>query len=196
MYRPLHLWILTIGLCFAAVLTAGADDNLTGVCHCTFYATSTLKNFKGTVTTENVQGSVVPAGGDEIWSVMVDTAVSEMTTNNKKRDKHMRTMFEAAKFPNIRCKVSKARLSEVKPGRGQSSTVPLDLTICEITRRINGKVTNWREADGVIQFDCAFDVSLKSFKLKPHSLLGILRVGDRVHVLVHVKLKRHPKGTG
>jgi hypothetical protein len=189
--NPLPKILFTVALLAQAAGAAPkATYTLSGGCDTVFYATSTLKDFSGTVTNTISTGSAIVVDGEESWTFVAETATGEMTTNHKKRDKSMRKMFEVVTFPSISCKVDQASLADMKPSGKQSGTIPLDLTIREVEKRINGEVTNWQEEGQEISFDCAFDVSLKSFELKPHSLLGVLRVGDKVHVVVNVKLLR------
>ena len=98
----------------------------------------------------------------------------------------MREMFQADRYPVIRAAARDVDADEVRqrmrddPGR----TTPLEilLVIRGVERKVQASAGNWKEEGDRVAFDVEFPVSLREFDLKPPSLLGLFRVGNRVVV--------------
>ena len=69
-------------------------------------------------------------------------------------------------------------------GKGREGKAPLDLLlrIREVERKIRAVAGNLMESGDRVTFDIEFPVSLGEFDLKAPSVLGIIRVGDKVSV--------------
>jgi polyisoprenoid-binding protein YceI len=148
----------------------------------TFAVTSTLHDFEGTAGTLSVSLSQDATGA---WSADVTVPVAQLKTGNDRRDESMRTMFDAAQHPLIR-----GRVRGVDPERVRSSgKLPLVLQIKDVEHPLEASVTHWEQSERTASFDVAFDVSLAAFQLEAPRILFV-RVGDTVHVNVHLKLER------
>lgn len=120
------------------------------------------------------------------WEGAVEVAVAGMDTRNKSRDGQMREMFRADRFPRIRgtahdVDVERLR-EEMGKGRGGKAPLELLLRIREVERKIRVMASNLSESGDRVTFDLEFPVSLAEFDLKAPSVLGIVRVGDKVSV--------------
>ena len=69
-------------------------------------------------------------------------------------------------------------------GKGREGKSPLDLVlrIRDVERKVRATAGNLKESGERVTFDLEFPVSLGEFDLKPPSVLGIIRVGDKVSV--------------
>jgi hypothetical protein len=56
-------------------------------------------------------------------------------------------------------------------------------------------VTGWTETPEAVQFHASWDVSLKQYNLKPPSVIGVIRVGDRVHLEAQIAARKVQTGT-
>ena len=56
--------------------------------------------------------------------------------------------------------------------------------------QINAAVTDWSYAEGAISYTVTFPVSLAKAGIKPPSVLGLVKVDDRIDVSAKVVLKR------
>jgi len=108
-----------------------------------------------------------------------------MDTNNKRRDKKMREMFEEEKFPTISGNAGSAVLSEIRAGKAK---VPLKLKIRDIEKPVTATVSHVVVTDSRIKGELAFDVSLADYRLDPPRPLGMIKVDDKVSVTVTVIL--------
>jgi hypothetical protein len=98
----------------------------------------------------------------------------------------MRRMFARDRFPRIKAVVENAPV----PAGANAVKATLALRIRDQEQSIPVLVSDWKEdADGV-SFHPTFDVSLKAFGLKPPSVIGLIRVGDRVTVEGNVIARR------
>jgi hypothetical protein len=68
--------------------------------------------------------------------------------------------------------------------------LPVELTFCGITRLVQARIVNPKPHAEGWEFDLLTEVSLKSFKLKPSSVLGIIRVKDKVLIEAHVTVQK------
>jgi polyisoprenoid-binding protein YceI len=147
-----------------------------------FAATSTLHDFEGSAGTLDVSLSQDATG---TWSADVTVPVAQMKTGDERRDESMRTMFDAARHPLIRGRVRGADPERVR----SSGKLLLVLQIKDVAHTLEATVTHWQQSERAASFDAAFDVSLAAFQLEAPRILFV-RVGDTVHVNVHLKLER------
>ena len=159
-----------------------------------FYGTSTLHDFSGQVNCEPFTWQITtdPNTGTLVVNGELDVLISKMDTQNKKRDKNMRNMFQSKKFPHIHGKIVDANLAAVQPipaaPREVPGKLPIVLTISNKKQNVMAQVTQFKTTAEKTTFTLNFDVSLKSFGLKPPSVMGIIRVGDTVRLQAEVTL--------
>lgn len=165
-----------------------ASEAVHGACDVAFLVTSTLHDFPGsarclpfeTVLARNATGNRV------IPSVEVEVPVAGMDTRNKSRDGRMRGMFRSDRFPRIHAAARDVDVDRlrVELGKGREGKAHLDLLlrIRDVERKVRATASNLKESVERITFDLDFPVSLGEFDLKAPSVLGIIRVGDKVFV--------------
>lgn len=146
-----------------------------------FAATSTLHDFGGELSAKPF--ILLISNGN--WSAEADVLVAEMKTANKERDHKMYQMMDTNSHPRLHGIVA---WTPIPPAVGTNMT--LNLTIREGKVDLPVRVTNWRETAEEIRFHAAWEVSLKRFALKPPSVLGVIRVGDRVKLNADVTVKK------
>ncbi len=169
------------GLWAGSALQATADIRFRG--------TSTLHGFDGSLPSPvfSVQLSEKAGTSAMVVNAEVVVQVAELTTDNEKRDRKMRTMLNSDEFPVIKVSVTDAPVPE-----GSSGEVTLLLQIRDRSEPVKAMISDWREENGNISFTLTFSVSLKTFELKPPSFMGVIRVGDEVSVTCDV----HPLSKG
>ena len=159
-----------------------------GACDVAFLITSTLHDVHGSARCLPFETVLArdPAGRQVIPTVEVDVPVTGMDTRNTTRDGKMREMFLAERFPRIHAATRDVDVERlrVELGKGREGKAPLDLLlrIRDVERKIRATASNLKETGDRVTFDLEFPVSLGEFDLKPPSVLGIIRVGDKVSV--------------
>jgi hypothetical protein len=126
------------------------------------------------------------AGRQVIPSVEVEVPVEGMDTRNRSRDGQMREMFRSERFPRIHAAAHDVDVERlrVETGKGRDGIASIDLLlrIREMERKVRATASNLKESGEQVTFDLEFPVSLGEFDLKAPSVLGIIRVGDKVSV--------------
>jgi len=190
----LLLWSGLFWLAGQAAADATSPD-AQGHCEIRFFGSSTLHDFSGEVRSQpfalafHVDASDVRGW----WSGSIQVAVAEMDTGIERRDRKMRAMFEADRFPLIVAdfpRLGSAALARVRSS-GESD-LEFDLTIRETTRPVAARVSNWTETGPRASFDAEFELSLEAFGLEPPTVFGLIRVKDAVVVRAHVILDGLP----
>jgi len=165
-----------------------APATIRGTCEVAFLATSTLHDVSGsarclpfaTVLTRDAAGRQV------IPTVEAEVPVEGMDTRNKTRDGKMREMFLSERFPRIHASAQEVDVERlrVELGKGPEgiATIDLLLRIRDVERKVRATASNLKESGDRVGFDLEFPVSLREFDLTPPSVLGIIRVGDKVSV--------------
>jgi polyisoprenoid-binding protein YceI len=138
-----------------------------------FQCTSTLHDFEGAVP---AQPFVLSLSSSNTWSAQAAVVVWQMNTASEGRDRNMWKMFGTNNHPLIRGEVKPS----VAPPAG--TNVTLTLTIRDQKRDLSVQIIGWTEDAEAVRFHAAWDVSLKQYGLKPPTVMGIIRVGDNVHV--------------
>jgi hypothetical protein len=180
-FRPAALLLLL----FATPAFAG---DVRGICDVRFLGSSTLHDFSGKVGCRPFNATMGrDAAGKEILpSVEVEVPVAEMKTGNDSRDGKMREMFQADRFQRIRASARDVDVDRLREemGKDPGGKAPLDLLlrIRDVERRVRATAGNLKESGERVTFDLDFPLSLKEFDLKAPSVLGIVRVGDKVSV--------------
>ncbi len=174
----------------AFALSARAGAALTGECSIEFTGHSTLHDFRGTVHSQPFEVAVAQAeNGEETWSVDVNVTADQMNTGNGARDRKMRALLKVVEFPIIRGAVARAAPAAFRNAAGPSK-LPLKLSLLARDSQVEADVSNWQEDEKRVEFDMAFPVSLGQYGVKPPSMMGMMKVSDRVDVLAHVVLKK------
>ena len=172
----------------AAPADAPASATIRGACDVAFLITSTLHDVPGSGRCLPFEAVLArdAAGRQVIPSVEVDVPVAAMDTRNRSRDGQMREMFRSDRFPRIHTAARDVDVDRlrVEMGKGREGKAPLDLLlrIREVERTIRAMASNLKESGERVTFDLEFPVSLGEFDLKAPSVLGIIRVGDKVSV--------------
>jgi len=167
-------------LIFPAISSA-ADYQ--GNCKVAFAGSSTLHDFNG-------KGRCDPFLASEDAGVItvpeLTVAVSDMDTENSSRDKKMRKMFEAEKYPLIKGMSGAISLIDIRKAIDENidsaPTLLFQLKIRDIERPVTAVLQNIVEAEGKIEADLTFTLSLADYQLKAPSVFGIIKVGDSIKV--------------
>ncbi|HEX9191233.1 MAG TPA: YceI family protein [Candidatus Deferrimicrobiaceae bacterium] len=175
-------------LLLALLAAPAAAGGIQGTCDVRFLATATLHDFSGTVRSRPFAAPLSrdATGKSVLPSVEVEVDVAGMKTGNDSRDEKMREMFQSDRHPVIRAvardvDADRARERMRKDPAGKT---PLEITLAirGVERKVQATAGNWKEDGDRVAFDIEFPVSLREFDLKPPSMLGFVRVGDRVVV--------------
>lgn len=175
---------------------ANAADRYAGLCNVVFDCDSTLHAFSGDIT--NLSLHVLcetNVTGEAMFDTRLEVSPRQLTTHEVKRDANMYKMFQSDRFPQLVALVTNAPLASAnlspQGGPASSGTVPVQLTMCGITKEVLGRTSNARSCDNGWEFNLSTEISLKAFKLKPPSVLfGTISVGDTVKVKAHVKVQK------
>ena len=180
-------YLLLFVLTFALPFTVFAAD-YRGDCTIAFKGSSTLHDFHGKARCQPFNASRVDGAVD---LSKVSVAVAGMDTDNAKRDKKMREMFEEKRYPLITGSAGSVALSEIRAaqkGADGATKVNFKLKIRDMVKPVTATVTRFVETDSRISADLAFTLSLAEYHLQPPSVLGLIRVGDEVSVTATVVL--------
>jgi len=165
-----------------------AEATINGACDVAFLLTSTLHDVPGSARCLPFTAVLArdAAGRQVLPAVEVEVPVAGMDTRNTTRDGKMREMFLSERFPRITAAardvdVERLRV-EIGKGRGGIASIDLLLRIRDVERKVRATAGNLKESGERVTFDLEFPVSLGEFDLKPPSVLGIIRVGDKVSV--------------
>jgi polyisoprenoid-binding protein YceI len=173
---------------------APASATIGGGCDVAFLLTSTLHDVSGSARCLPFSTVLArdAAGRQAIPSVEVEVPVAGMDTRNNSRDVQMREMFRSERFPRIHAAahdvdVERLRV-EIGKGREGNASIDLLLRIRDVERKVRATASNLKESGERVTFDLEFPVSLGEFDLKAPSVLGIIRVGDKVSVKANFTL--------
>jgi polyisoprenoid-binding protein YceI len=151
-----------------------------------FTGSSTLHDFEGKTTPVAVE----PVFGDKGWSATVRLPVAEMDTANRARDRKMRELLEAGRFPELVATFEGVVPETLAGSAGTDGTLSFGLRIRDIEKNVTARVENFVRTDDRASFDAVFFVSLDEFGLESPSALFFIKVEDRIHVRVRVELER------
>jgi hypothetical protein len=146
-----------------------------------FAATSTLHDFGGEVAAQPFFLTMV----SNRWVAEADVLSGSMATAKEARDKTMHEMFNTNDYPRIHGKAAFA----LAPADGPTNAV-LSLKIRDQQHDLPVRISNWVQTSTNIHFHAAWQVSLKQFKLKPPSVIGVIRVGDTVKLDAEVTVEK------
>jgi polyisoprenoid-binding protein YceI len=124
-----------------------------------------------------------PQMGLLLEPAQVVVAVAALDSGNAKRDRDMRRMFEAERFPQIRFTAQRVvRTAESAMAQaGQVYQVEGQLQIREHVQPVVIPVIMHRDSE-LIVVTGSLELDLRDFKLRPPILLGFIRVNPRVVV--------------
>jgi polyisoprenoid-binding protein YceI len=172
----------------AALADAPVSGTIRGACDVGFLVSSTLHDIPGSARCLPFAAvlSRDAAGRQVIPVVEVEVPVAGMDTRNRSRDRQMREMFRSERFPRIHAAAHDVNVDRLREemGKGREGKSPLDLLlrIRDVERKVRATASRLEESGGRATFDLEFPVSLGEFDLKAPSVLGIVRVGDKVSV--------------
>ena len=167
---------------------APAPARILGGCDVAFLVTATLHDVSGSARCLPFEAVLArdAAGRQVIPAVEVEVPVAGMNTRNKTRDVKMREMFLSERFPRIHAAAHDVDVEQLRTEMGKdrvgNATIDLLLRIRDVERKVRATASNLKESGDRITFDLEFPVSLGEFDLKAPSVLGIIRVGDKVSV--------------
>ena len=138
-----------------------------------FDGSSTLHDFGG----ELASAPFTLVLSNRTWSAVAEVAATDMDTGSDGRDRKMHTMMEASAHPVLGGSVTTAPV----PGP-DGSTVTLHLRIRDRAADIPVRITRWEETGDTVRFHADWSLSLKSFGLRPPSVIGLIRVADTVRL--------------
>lgn len=162
-------------ICIASALalfTASARAGWQGSATATYDVKATMDSFTGNAASEPI------AIADGATEFPVTFLISKMETGKKKRDVEMQHMFGAEKYPEITGKASAESLLRLQA----DGELPVSLTIAGVTKELPAKISKVSRSEGSLSFAVSMEISLKSFGLKPPSIMKIINVGDIVNV--------------
>lgn len=146
-----------------------------------FSATSTLHDFGGAVAAQSFLLTTV----SNRWVAEADVLSGSMDTANDKRDAKMYEMFNTNDYPRLHGKVVIA----ASPSDAPTNAV-LSLKIRDEEHDLPVRITHWEQTATNLHFHAEWRVSLKQYKLKPPSVMGVIRVGDTVTLDAEVTATR------
>lgn len=171
---------LVLAVAWPSPSRAGTTAPLEAACSVRFTGRSTLHDFEGTAPV--VHAAVRPAATAGRWDAVVEIPVGGLDTGNAARDARMRGLLDDERWPAIRGHVRDLDADLVASSR----RLPFALTIRDVTREVTATLSHWERSAERVAFDADFAVSLDAFGLEPPSVLGLVRVDDRVRVHAHV----------
>jgi len=170
--------VLSLLLTFALALTAHAGWQ--GQATAEYAVKATMDSFVGQATSEPI---VIADGAPE---VSVTFQIARMETGKKKRDVEMQHMFHMDQHPDI---VGTAKAEDLL-AIGDAGEIPVTLTISGQTLEVPARISKVKREEGKLTFTAKLDLSLKSFGLKPPSIMKIINVGDLVKVTANFELRQ------
>jgi len=175
-------FLLVFVLIFSVPLAVSATD-FRSDCDIAFQGSSTLHDFHGKTRCLPFSVSIIDSVID---MSKVNVAIADMDTDNAKRDKNMREMFEEKKYPLITGSAGVVALKDIrasqKSGSNSTNKISFKLKIRDIAKPVTATITNFVETDSRITATFAFTLSLADFLLMPPSVLGMIKVDDKVSV--------------
>ena len=97
-------------------------------------------------------------------------------------------------FPEITVSVKDLSPEKTSPqiegAMPQPTVIPFKMSLKGKTHNVTGKVSDWSYTEDKISCTVSFPVSLSAAGIKPPSVLGLVKVDDRIEVAAHLKLSR------
>jgi hypothetical protein len=177
--------LLRFALALALLAPAGARAlDVAGTCTIKFFGSSSLHDFEGDAPCMLSIDGPDAAGR---FGARAEVEIAGMRTGIAARDKRMRQMFEAKKFPRITAtfaSVDPDALRAAAPG-----ALPFRIAIHGVERDVAPALSGFAEVPGrSARFRASFTLALSDFGMEAPVAMGFIRVEDRVKVDVEVAL--------
>lgn len=177
------LLIVSVLFCNVELMAAPIRYTLdTGSSRIEFDAKSTLHGIHGKA------GAISPASvvydedlSDAALSSDLEVSVASLSTENGRRDKAMKQMFDINKLPAIRWQARSISCSEWKDNQ-RSCFEQGALSIHGITKDIRVPLRLIHESKSLRSVG-EFPIRLSDFNLKPPSVFGMIKVADDMKVI-------------
>jgi YceI-like domain len=177
-------WLGTVAV-FAWVAGAASAQAIAGSCTVQFFGTSTLHDWEGTAPCALLAVEAPDASGR--YGARAEVAIAQMDTDNSSRDKRMREMFEAKKFPRIVATFASVDPAELRAQR--AGALPFQIAMHGVERNVAPTISDFSEVPGKsAHFRASFELTLGEFGLEAPVVMGFIRVDERVKVVVDVDL--------
>jgi hypothetical protein len=177
--------VLAVLLGAAGAPSAASALEVAGTCMVRFYGTSSLHDFEGTAPCALLAIAAPDASGR--YGARAEVAIAQMDTGISARDKKMRAMFEAKKFPRI--VATFAALDPAALRTQSASALPFRLALHGVERTLTPAISKFAEVPGKsARFTASFELSLGDFGLEAPVAMGFIRVDEKVRVVVDVEL--------
>jgi polyisoprenoid-binding protein YceI len=190
-------WLRTLGcagLALAGSATAVVAEGIAGRCEVRFVAVSTLHDVEGRGACERFEIESEPGG---TYRARVSVAVARLDTGLGARDARMREMFDAERYPQIEARFEAIDLGALRSGaprEASGETLTFTLRVRDREVRVVPSLSDFREApDRSARFSARFALSLAELGLEAPSVLGVVRVEDRVEIEVDAALSGLPE---
>lgn len=181
----IHIRRAIVTMVLGSVLLARAEGPsvaLAATAAIAFDGSSTLHAFAGSGTTDRVSIQLRGTGTGTIWTASGDLAATNLATGNTSRDTKMYTMLSAPLWPDIHAEISGTNAAHIA-----ATACVVRVAIAGWTNDVEARIEKAeRRADG-FSATLAVPLSLASFKLKPPSVLGLIRVADAVAVRCQIE---------
>lgn len=172
--------LLSCGLATGTSYASDAYQILQPQSQIEFQVDSTLHKVKGKALSFSGEVSYDPETGSSYLPFDIEISLEALDTGNKKRDTAMRKMFHSEKYPSIKWVGEELKCSQPVSG----------ISLCESmgTLEMNGvkhkiflkaKLNRNRE---ILHSKGTFVIHLDEFRLKPPSVLGLIKVSNEVEV--------------
>jgi len=146
-----------------------------------FYADSTLHAFDGKA--RRVEGEVwcdVQAQEVKV-PILIEVPVLSLDTDNKRRDKKMRQMFDEKQFPTISFQADNIKMLSGNIADSLFCQVEGILKIKGAQKQVSFEVLFSTEGNRILASG-AIPININDFGLKPASVLGIIKVDKEVRI--------------
>jgi polyisoprenoid-binding protein YceI len=181
--RFLAFALVSLASVLAAVSARAVD--VAGRCSVSFFATATLHDFEGNGPCALL--SIEPPDASGAYRARAELAVEQLDTGIAARNEKMREMFGAQEFPRITAVFEKIDPHALRAKRADA--LPFQLTIHGVERAVTPELSDWSEVPGKrAHFRATFTVALSEFGMEAPTAIGLVRVGDRVRVVVDAEL--------
>jgi hypothetical protein len=160
----------------AAEAPAGEPQKFPATATVRFVGTSTLHDFGGHLPAQPFL--LVLSNGT--WSAAADVLSGRMATASDKRDRNMHRLLGTNVYPRIHGEVAGAPVPASTTNTITNAT--LRLKICDRSKDLVARISGWKDSTQDLRFHAEWDLSLKDYGLKPPSVVGVIRVGDKVRL--------------
>jgi hypothetical protein len=169
----------------ASVAGAASAQSVVGTCTVQFFGTSTLHDWEGKAPCALL--AIEPPDASGRYGARAEVAIAQMDTENSSRDKRMRQMFEAKKFPRIVATFASVDPAELRAQR--AGALPFRIAMHGVERDVAPTISGFSEVAGKsAHFRASFELTLGEFGLEAPVVMGFIRVGEKVRVVVDVDL--------